>query len=220
MVGHILRLPQADAAVREQTLGRLDRQIAHMARLVEDLLDLARVRSRKVSLRRQAVDLEALLADAVEMSQPLVESHRHHLEFARPAERLWVDGDPSRLVQMVTNLLTNAAKYTPEGGNIRLSVEREGEWAAIRVRDNGVGIPKEMLSRVFDRFVQVEPGGHASVGGLGIGLAVVRHLVELHGGTVSATSEGVGKGSEFVLRLPLMPNPVSADQSSAAQGGG
>jgi signal transduction histidine kinase len=144
------------------------------------------------------------------MSQPIVQSRSHHLEVTQLIEALWVDVDPARLVQVVTNVLTNAAKYTPKGGHIWISAAKERDVVAVRIRDDGVGIPKEMLSRVFDLFVQVEPGGIASRRGLGIGLAVVRHLVELHGGTVGVTSEGLGKGSEFVVRLPLMPNGPDA----------
>jgi protein-histidine pros-kinase len=217
LAGQILRLPQADRAVREQTLSSLERQTAHMARLVEDLLDLSRIRCGGVTLRREAVDLRTILVNAVEMGLPLFESRKHHLQVAQAPEPLWVVGDPTRLVQVVSNLLTNAAKYTPEGGHIWLSAAKRGEAAAVRIRDDGVGIPKEMLSRVFELFVQVEPRESGGAGGLGIGLAVVRHLVELHGGTVEATSDGPGKGSEFVLHLPLMPNEPNAAQGGVEQ---
>ena len=209
LVAQILRLPQADTAVREQTLGRLERQTEHMSRLVEDLLDLSRVRCGKVSLRLESVDLWAVFAEAVEMGQPLVESRRHRLEVVPFSEAFRVVGDRSRLVQILSNLITNAAKYTPEGGRIRLSASRDGGSVSVRVRDDGAGIPKEMLSRVFDLFSQVDCADGGTTGGLGIGLALVRSLVELHGGSVSATSDGPGCGSEFVLRLPLPPDEPS-----------
>ena len=213
-VGSLLRSPQASVAVREQALAALDRQTAYMARLVEDLLDLSRVRCGKVTLRREVVDLAALCSNAIEMSQPLIQTRRHHLELAPSDEPLWVRGDSTRLLQVLSNLLTNAAKYTPDGGHIWLSAATEDDAAVIRVRDDGAGISKEMLPRVFELFTQGGGGGNASAEGLGIGLALARRLVELHSGTVEACSEGPGRGSEFVVRLPLNPardrQPVKA----------
>ena len=209
-VAHILRSPQVDAAGQQRAVDALRRQTTHMVRLVEDLLDVSRVSRGEVSLRRQAVDLQTVFSRAVEMGQALVESRKHHLEVAPFPEPLWVSGDSTRLVQVVSNLLTNAAKYTPEGGSIWLSASREDGAAAIRIRDNGVGIPKEMLSRVFDLFTQIESAEGSRIGGLGIGLTLVRRLVELHGGTVHVTSEGPGQGSEFVVRLPAPPNEPDA----------
>ena len=209
-VAQLLRSPQAGAAVHQQAVGMLERQTAHMARLVEDLLDLSRVRCGKVTLRRVAVDLRTVIAKAVEISHPLVEARKHHLEVAQSPEPLCVNGDSTRLVQVVSNLLTNAAKYTPQGGHIRLTAVRKDGAAAVFIRDDGVGIPKEMLSRVFDLFAQAEPAGEGSAGGLGIGLALARRLVELHGGTVEVISDGPGQGSEFVVRLPLLPNGPDA----------
>ena len=212
-VAQILRLPQAEGSVREQTLGRLERQTAHMARLIEDLLDLSRVRCGTFTLRREDVDLRSIFNTAVEMAKPLVESRKHHLEVAPLSEPLWVSGDSTRLIQVVSNLLTNAAKYTPEGGHIWFSAAREGKTVTIRVRDDGVGIPKEMAARVFDLFTQVDPARDSRTGGLGIGLALVRRLVELHEGTVEATSDGPSKGSEFIVRLPLLSNGSDAAQA-------
>ena len=205
-VAHILRSPQVGAAAQQRAVDALGRQTTHMVRLVEDLLDVSRVSRGEVSLRREAVDLQTVFARAVEMGLALVESRKHHLEVAPLPEPLWVNGDPTRLVQVVSNLLTNAAKYTPEGGNIWLSVAREDGVAVVRIRDNGVGIRKEMLSRVFDLFTQIESAEGSRIGGLGIGLTLVRRLVELHGGTVHVTSAGPGLGSEFVVRLPAQPN--------------
>ena len=205
-VAHILCSPQADAAARQRAVDALRRQTTHMVRLVEDLLDVSRVSRGEVSLHRQAVDVQTVFSRAVEMGQALVESRKHHLEVAPFPEPVWVSGDPTRLVQVVSNLLTNAAKYTPEGGNIWLSSAREDGTVTIRIRDNGVGIPKEMLSRVFDLFTQIGSAEGSRIGGLGIGLSLVLRLVELHGGTVHATSNGPGHGSEFVVRLPALPN--------------
>jgi protein-histidine pros-kinase len=215
----VLRLPQADDKIREQTLGSFERQTAHMARLIEDLLDLTRVRCGTLTLRREVVDLRAVFIKAVEMAQPLVESRKQHLDVPQFTEPLWVSGDPSRLVQVVSNLLTNAAKYTPEGGHIWFSAARESGTVTVRVRDNGVGIPKEMVSRVFELFSQVDPARHSSSGGLGIGLYLVRRLVKLHGGSVEATSHGSNKGSEFIVRLPLLSNAADAEISAAAERG-
>jgi len=204
-VAHILQSPQIDAAARQRAAGSIERQTAHMARLVEDLLDLARVRCGKLTLRQESIDLRTVVPTAVEFSQFLIEARKHQLEVSPAAEPLWVNGDPTRLVQVVSNLLTNAAKYTPAGGHIRLTVAREDEAAVVRVRDDGAGIPQEMLSRVFELFTQIGAAGEGRAGGLGIGLSLVQQLVELHGGTVAAFSEGPGQGSEFVVRIPLLP---------------
>lgn len=209
-LAQILRSPKAGAAAQQLALDALGRQTTHMTRLVEDLLDVSRVSRGEVSLRREAVDLHTVFSEAVEMSLALVESRKHHLEVAQFSEPLWVSGDPTRLVQIVSNLLTNAAKYTPDEGNIRLSAAREDGAAVIRIRDNGVGIPKQMLSRVFDLFTHFESARGSRPGGLGIGLTLVRRLVELHGGTVHVTSDGPSHGSEFVVRLPALPNEPDA----------
>lgn len=209
-VAQLLNAPDAGGAAKQRALDALTRQTTHMACLVEDLLDLSRVRRGKVTLRREAVDLGTVLSSAVEMSRSLVEFRKHLLEVAPFASPLWVSGDPIRLVQVVANLLTNAAKYTPEGGHILISATGEAGVAVIRVRDDGVGIPREMLSRVFDLFTRVGPAADGRAEGLGIGLALVRRLVELHGGTVEAISEGSGRGSEFVVRLPQPTGPSQA----------
>ena len=209
-LAHLLRSPQAGAAAQQLALDALERQTTHMTRLVEDLLDVSRVSRGEILLCREAVDLHTVFSEAVEMSLALVESRKHRLEVAQFSEPLWVNGDPTRLVQIVSNLLTNAAKYTPEGGNIWLSAAREDGAAVVRIRDNGVGIRKEMLSRVFDLFTHIESAGGGRAGGLGIGLTLVRRLVELHGGTVHVTSDGPSHGSEFVVRLPALPNEPDA----------
>ena len=205
-VAYLMRSPQAGAAVHQQALGMLERQTVHMSRLVEDLLDLTRVRCGKVTLRREAVDLRMVIPKAVEICRPLLDARKHHLELAQCAEPLYVNGDTTRLVQVVSNLLANAAKYTPEGGHIRVTAAKEDGAADVFIRDDGVGIPTDMLSRVFDLFTQVTPAEDGGAGGLGIGLALARQLVELHGGSVAVISDGLGLGSEFVVRLPLLPN--------------
>jgi CheY-like chemotaxis protein/two-component sensor histidine kinase len=166
-------------------------------------MEVARVTRGRIELRREAVDLGAMLRSAVEASRPLIESARHELQLDLPEEPVTLMADPVRLAQIVANLLNNAAKYTQEGGRISLSARRDGNYAVISVRDTGVGIPAELLPRVFDLFSQADRTYHRAQGGLGIGLTLVRTLVELHGGTVSAKSEGVGHGSEFTVRLPL-----------------
>lgn len=188
------------AAAREM----IERQVGQMVRLIDDLLDLSRVSRGVVELRREQLSLSAAVHGAIETSRPLIDQHEHTLTTTEPSEDLVVDADHTRLVQIVANLLNNAAKFTPRGGRIELRLARDGEaHATVSVRDNGAGIPAEMLGRIFDLFTQVDRS-HAHVGGgLGIGLTLVRRLVEMHGGTIEAHSEGPGRGSEFVVRLPL-----------------
>lgn len=200
----ILKMPQVDAATSQLTRDMIERQVHHLVRLVDDLLDVSRVMRGKIELRREPVEIGAVVARAVEMIQPLVENRHHVLEISVPDESLLIDGDPVRLAQIVANLLANAAKYTEPSGYIWLSAERSGDEVVLRVRDNGIGISPEMLPRVFDLFVQADHATTKAQGGLGIGLTLVKNLVQLHGGTVVARSLGFGKGSEFVVRLPLM----------------
>lgn len=205
-VTHILSSPHAGAADQQSAVGALKRQTSLMVRLVEDLLDLSRVRRGQVSLREQKIDLRTVVLAAVEISDPLIVDRKHHLEVTQPPNPLWVSGDPTRLGQVLSNLLSNAAKFTPAEGHISLTVLSDGPMAAIRIRDDGQGIAQELLTRVFDLFAQGNPVGDHSSGGLGIGLALVRRLVEMHRGTVDAFSDGPGRGSEFVVRLPLLPS--------------
>jgi PAS domain S-box-containing protein len=204
----ILRSARLTPEIQVRAVEALGRQTAHMARLAEDLLDVSRVRRGEVTLRRESVDLRAVFLKAVELGQPIIDARKHHLEVVPFREALWVNGDVTRLVQIVANLLNNAAKYTPVCGLIQLSAVREHHVAAIRVRDNGIGIPADMLGRVFDLFIQVTRQGEGGAEGLGLGLALVRRLVELHGGIVAAASEGLGKGSEFQVRLPTTEQPL------------
>ncbi|MDB5753347.1 MAG: domain S-box protein [Ramlibacter sp.] len=206
----ILRSAGVSPETQLRAVAALGRQTAHMTRLTEDLLDVSRVRRGEVTLRREAVDLRTVFLKAVELGQPIIQARKHRLEVAPFQQAIWVNGDGTRLVQVVANLLNNAAKYTPICGTIHLSAVREDHVAAIRVRDNGIGIPADMLARVFDLFVQVTRQGEGGAEGLGLGLTLVRRLVELHGGMVAAASEGLGKGSEFLVRLPTMQQPAVA----------
>jgi PAS domain S-box-containing protein len=221
---HILRRRCAGDPEVEQTAEMMGRQVDHMVRLVDDLLDVSRISRGKIDLRKQPVDLGAAGARAAEGARALLGARQHRLEVTVPAEPVRVEADPDRLEQVVANLLTNAAKYTQPGGHIRLTVAREGGQAVVRVRDNGIGIRPEMLPRVFDLFQQADriPGRVSE--GLGLGLTLVRRLVEMHGGSVEAHSDGPGRGSEFIVRLPLLSaaqNPAAgaAPEASPAAGG-
>jgi CheY-like chemotaxis protein len=188
--------------------GVIDRQVTQMTRLVDDLLDVSRIATGKIRLDLAPVDLTAVAGQAVEAVRPLVETRKQELIFTPPARALWVSADASRMSQVISNLLNNAAKFTPERGQIRLFIEERDGWAHITVRDNGLGMAPETLPRIFDLFAQGESTEGRSHGGLGIGLTLVRNLVEMQGGNVQASSAGVGKGSEFVVRLPLLPRSV------------
>ena len=181
----------------------ISRQLGHLVRLVDDLLDVSRITQGKIRLRPERVDLAAVAAEAVEASRPLIDARPHRLDVDLPGEPVEVVGDPTRLAQVLANLLNNAAKYTDEGGHVRLAVAAEGGAAVARVRDTGIGISAEELPRVFDLFAQLDTALDRSQGGLGIGLTLVRRLVELHGGRVEVASEGPGRGSEFTVRVPL-----------------
>jgi len=199
-------LGSADANLHQAT-GVIERQVKQMVRLVDDLLDLTRIAEGKIELRRTTFDLAAAVARAIQTVTPLFEVQQHQLAASLPTEPLRMEGDQDRIVQVLVNLLTNAGKYTETGGRIHLTAARENGDVVLRVRDNGVGIEKEMLGRVFDMFTQIDHSLPRSRGGLGIGLTLVRQLVELHNGRVSAHSDGPGRGSEFVVRLPGAESP-------------
>jgi PAS domain S-box-containing protein len=202
----ILRLTLDQKGERPE-IAVLDRQVGHVVRLVDDLLDLSRVSRGRIELRRKVVELAGIVNDAVEAVRPLSEEMCHELTVTRAAQRTHVNADPVRMVQVLGNLLSNACKFTDRGGRIRLIVEREGSQAVIRVQDSGIGIPSEQLARIFEMFAQVDASLERARGGLGIGLTLVKYLVEAHGGTVEARSAGVGQGSEFIVRLPVVPAP-------------
>ena len=231
MLAHELRNPLAPLAVAVQLLRRCgagavsattahaldtaDHQIQKLSRLVEELLDVSRIRQGKADFRPERVALEAVTAAAVETVRPLIEERRHALEVSLPAPPVVLEADPGRLEQVLTNLLTNAAKYTEPGGRITLRGERDGPILVIRVRDTGVGLAAELLPRLFEPFVQSEPNGRRSRGGLGLGLSLVKRFVTMHGGSVEARSDGPGRGSEFVVRLPA-PSPEAEAPSRPA----
>ena len=181
----------------------IDRQVHQMSRLVDDLLDVSRITRGKIQLHKERIELAAVVKSAVEASRPLIDKGRHEFTVTMPPEPIPLDADLTRLSQVFLNLLNNAAKYTEQGGRIWLTIEREGDQVLVRVKDTGIGIPREMLPHIFDMFTQVDRSLERAEGGLGIGLTLVQRLVERHGGTVEAHSEGPGKGSEFVVRLPI-----------------
>jgi signal transduction histidine kinase/response regulator RpfG family c-di-GMP phosphodiesterase len=215
----ILRSPSAEGEEGKWARDVIGRQVEQMVRLVDDLLDISRITGGKIQLQRTRVDAEAIVARAVETSRPWVETRRHTLSVTLPREAIALNADATRLAQVLANLLNNAAKYTPEGGRIALEVAREAGEVVFRVIDTGVGIPREMLARVFDLFMQVDQSLDRSQGGLGIGLTLVRQLVELHGGRVEASSPGPNQGSEFVVRVPaLAPAPKRTDPALPVNG--
>ncbi|HEY2411457.1 MAG TPA: PAS domain S-box protein [Pirellulaceae bacterium] len=212
----IQKLPGIDSAVVDETRDVMERQFQQLVRLVDDLLDVSRVMRGKIELRLEQVDLATIVARAIETARPLIETQGHSLKIEL-AEPLLVNADPVRLAQVVGNLLTNAAKYTEPGGQILLTAKRDGKQAVLTLRDNGIGIAREMLAEIFELFVQADHSPTRSQGGLGIGLTLVKNLVAMHGGAVSAHSEGLGQGSEFVVRLPLAAATVKRAESSRPQ---
>lgn len=212
---HILQKSGAEAMVGERArvmFTMMERQVNHLVRLVDDLLEVSRITRGKIELKKECVDLAVVLGDAVETNRPLIQANGHDLNISLPPAPLLLDADPVRLAQVFANLLNNAVKYTPYGGRIQLTARQADGEVVVSVRDTGIGIPPSMLPHVFDLFTQVDRSLDRSQGGLGIGLALVRRLVELHGGRVAVYSEGSGRGSEFVVHLPL----AAADRADAA----
>jgi PAS domain S-box-containing protein len=207
---HVLRLSQ-DPTQQQRQREVIERQVAHMTRLIEDLLDVSRITRGRIELRMKPLKLADVLTRAVEITLPLIESRHHTLTVQAPPDSLWLRADLDRLAQVVSNLLANAAKYTEEGGTICLEAVRENHQAVIRVRDNGIGVPPELLPHVFELFTQGDHSLDRSRGGLGIGLTLVERLVRLHGGEVEARSAGVGRGSEFIVRLPALSEDALPD---------
>jgi signal transduction histidine kinase len=227
MLGHELRNPLAPIRNAVQVMRKIgvadpklawardvvERQSCHLTRLVDDLLDVSRIIMGKITLHKSPVAITTVIEQALETSKPLIDARRHELSVILPEEPMRVYGDPVRLAQIVSNVLNNAAKYTPSRGKIGLTVARESGQAVIRVRDTGEGIPPQLLPRLFDLFTQAERTIDRAQGGLGIGLTIVQKLVELHGGRVEAISEGPGKGSEFVIRLPVSEQAEGANDN-------
>ncbi|MDP2391409.1 MAG: ATP-binding protein, partial [Acidobacteriota bacterium] len=201
---HILREARHDAAIAAQAREIMERQVAQMVRLVDDLLDVARITTGKVEMRPGPIDLASAINDAVETAMPVVTRGGQRLQVTPPAAPIYVNADRTRLAQVFANLINNSAKYSEPGQPIDVSVVRENDCAVVRVRDGGVGIHPEMLPRVFDMFRQADRTGGRSRGGLGIGLFIVKRIVEMHGGTVAVASAGLGHGTEFTVRIPAM----------------
>ncbi|MBY0494492.1 MAG: PAS domain S-box protein [Cyanobacteria bacterium] len=215
---HILRSSQ-DASQRSTALEIMERQINQMVRLVDDLLDVARITTGKVEVRHEPLDLMMAINDAVETSQPLLGEGSQNLTITPPPQPVYVSGDRTRLAQVFANLLNNSQKYSEPGQPIAITFAREGDEAVVRVKDAGIGIHPEMLSRVFDMFRQADRTGGRSRGGLGIGLSLVKRIVEMHGGTVTARSEGLGLGSEFVVRMPAIDGPRQVMETAPVANG-
>lgn len=192
----------------------VDRQITHMARLLDDLMDVSRVTRGKIDMHMEILSLATVVAHAVEMATPLMEARGHTLNVELPSDDILLSSDSARLAQVIGNLLNNAAKYTDNGGQIWLSVSGEGDEVVLRVRDTGLGIGAEMLTRVFDLFAQADQSQSRSQGGLGIGLTLVRSIVEMHHGRIEARSAGLGKGSEFIVHLPILTEEVAEEDTA------
>jgi signal transduction histidine kinase len=222
LLAHELRNPLAPVRVGSQvlrqtddvktkldTLNMIDRQLGHMARLVDDLLDVSRITNSKVLLRLEKISVRSVADAAVEVAQPLMDAGRHELTLDLPPQDLWLDADPTRMAQVIGNLLNNAAKYSDAGGRISLRFWQEADQVVIEVKDDGLGIPPDKLEEVFEMFTQVNQTLDRSQGGLGIGLALVKRLVEMHNGTVAARSVGEKQGSTFIIRMPCAAPPLN-----------
>ncbi len=206
----LMKLPHADAGTVEKSRSMMERQIEQLTRLIDDLMDVSRINHGKIQLQKTRMPLADAVRNAVDTSRPLMDVQGHELVVDMPPQPIYVDGDLTRLSQVFANLLNNSAKYTDRGGRIRLAVERQGSDAVVSIADNGVGIPADMLTRVFDMFAQIDGSLEKSQGGLGIGLNIVKRLVEMLGGSITAESGGSGKGSKFVVRLPIIEASVPA----------
>jgi len=200
---HVMQMTAGDEKVQAEARDVISRQLTQMVRLVDDLLDVSRISRGKIALRPERIPLRTILDSAIETSRPLLDGASHRLTITAPADRLFVHADLTRLAQVFSNLLNNAAKYTAPGGEIELRVDTSDRRVIVSVKDNGIGIPSEMLGEVFDMFTQVGRSIDRSRGGLGIGLSIAKRLVEMHGGTIEARSEGADRGSEFIVTLPL-----------------
>jgi PAS domain S-box-containing protein len=200
----LLQIVRLDEERVRKTSEIISRQVTHMTNLINDLLDVSRVTRGLIELDNTSLDISHIVAHAVEQANPLIHAKRHHLALHMPLNTAMVEGDEKRLVQVIANLLNNAAKYTPEGGNIALKIEVQESHVMLEIMDNGIGMAPELVNRVFDLFAQAERTSDRSSGGLGLGLALVKSLVELHGGSVAAASDGIGKGSKFTVVLPRL----------------
>jgi CheY-like chemotaxis protein len=218
---HVLELAKHDPDTIDEVRGMMERQLRQLVALVDDLMDVSRITRGKFELETCRLDVADVLRTAVEGARPALEEAGHELALDLPAEPVHIDADPTRLAQVVSNLLDNATKYTPEGGHVRLSAAREGDEVVIAVADDGVGVPAEMRERIFEMFAQIERPSDRRGGGLGLGLTLVKSVVEMHGGRVEVESEGEDRGSVFRVRLPLarsvpFPVPAAADVEGVA----
>jgi signal transduction histidine kinase len=216
-IGYANEAARLDAATDREGVEIIDHQVRHLTRLIDDLLDVARITEGKVQLKRTYVDAATIVERATSTVRPLLDPNGHELIVDTDRTEMPLFGDPMRLEQVLVNLLTNAVKYSPERGTIQLSAARQGHEIVLCVRDNGIGIPPQMLARVFDLFSQVHGSLDRSQGGLGIGLTLVRRLVEMHDGTIIVASDGVGRGSEFTVRLPVAESHASRGGSSVSE---
>ena len=230
MLAHELRNPVAPIANSAELLSRLvphenqrtlvgiiQRQAVHLGRLLDDLLDVARITQRRIELRREVIDMASCVQLAIETAEPLIRGKGHQLTLTQMLEPIYVSADKVRLGQCIANMLVNAAKYTPEGGEIRVRPYIDGNTAVVEISDNGIGIAPEFLPRIFELFAQSERGLDRSQGGLGVGLTVCKQIVEMHGGSVAASSEGVNRGATFTVRLPLAQQPAAATRPAELQ---
>jgi PAS domain S-box-containing protein len=208
----LLRLQGDENLIHQQARSMIERQVGQLARLIDDLLEISRISTGKIHLHQDRMDMRSVVERAVDTARPLIDRRRHEFTVSLPPDPVWLHADATRMEQVVVNLLNNAAKYTDEGGQLWLTVRQEGDHAVLRVRDTGVGIAPELLARVFDLFTQDDRSLDRSQGGLGIGLSLVQRLVEMHGGGVEAHSAGLGRGSEFVVRLPVLLSPAPPPQ--------
>jgi PAS domain S-box-containing protein len=213
----LLKLAKDDSALVERTRHMMDGQLEQMVRLIDDLLDVSRINNDMIELNKELTSLSRVVGQAIETSAPLIDAQQHKLSVDIPAEEILLEADVTRLTQVFANLLNNAAKYTPRNGHIAIKAARTADFVTIRVIDDGIGIPKEMLAKIFDMFMQVDHASERSGGGLGIGLSLVKRLVTMHEGTVEARSNGVRSGSEFIVRLPLAKQPVAVEQTGARE---
>jgi PAS domain S-box-containing protein len=214
---HALRLEQLVSPTAQEAIAMIDRQAKRLIRLVDDLLDVSRITTGKIHVRKERVDLYTIINHAVETTWHLVESRKLELTVSLPTESIWLEADPARMEQVMSNLISNAAKYTEPGGRIWVTVERQGSEATVSIKDTGIGILSEMLPDIFDLFVQGDRSLDRAQGGLGIGLTLVKALVQMHEGRVLAHSPGVGKGAEFIVRLPVVAEvlPIQPEEGAA-----
>lgn len=214
----VMRLAHGNAELVEKARATMERQLLHLVRITDDLLDIARITQNKVELRRERLDLRTVMQSAIEATRPFIDERQHALMVDLPRMPVWLDADFTRLAQVFANLLNNAAKYTDTSGLIRINAVESGDWVTATVTDSGTGIQPELLPSVFEMFTQLQAHRDRTHGGLGIGLTLARRMVELHGGTIEAQSEGAGRGCTFVVRLPVA-SPTAVERTSPQQTG-